>query len=1217
LQDANQHLDRSTLAKFVDELRQWEGQRERNLAQIHPHLTQCQACCEQLEAMAIEGGWGGIRVTRPGARQAECPNDEVWQQVPGGLVDPDKTLAYIEHASRCDHCGPLLRKAVEGFVDPNLDVAKPLTDAERACVASLESSRAEWQMRLAERISGTVGPSRQQASWWRRWSLAPVLAGATVMAVVVAGALWWSWNNRATPDAANRLLARAYTDQRTLELRIPDAAYGPLRVQRGPAESFTARPAPLLKAEALIASRLSAHPDDPAWLQAGARADVLEGKYDAAVESLQRALELQPHSPDVMFELATAHFQRAQSEDRQEDYAAAYELLSDVLAQQPENAPALFNRAIVAEHQFLYQQALDDWEHYLKLDSTSQWAEEARNRADAVRAKLKEHESGAKPLLTPEQIARAASAAETGADDDTGPANGDVERRVEQYLDAAVRTWLPQAYPERGPRDPNAQRALFFLADLTAQSHKDRWLSDLLRGSFDPRFTRAAAALAQASLSNSLSDYATALEQAQTAERVFRESSNQAGVARAEFEEAYAEQLMHEADACRGHANSSLSEADHQSYTWLQAQLRLEKAVCSLFGKVDWGGDEHFSQQAMELAQKAGYDGLYTRAIYFLADDQVQDGDLVSGLRSAAIGLQLYWSREISPARAYNLYDLLGSIPEYAATRPHLIAAAWREATTLADSTDDRLVQAWAHGASARAATSIGQPGVAHREYAEATRLLALAPKTDAVRVAGLWNDIDTARVESHLGEFDSGIARLTRIQDQIGPRRDKDLEEQFYTTLGELELRGHNPAIAEQDFRPALESAERRLSSLDSEIDRIHWSKEAAPVYLGMAEAELVQGRVQESLEYFEWYLGAASRSLKGGQISGAPDPTWLTSRLPLLSNQTVLAYAALPDGLAIWFYDNRGVNAQYFPQPNQNLEELAGRFYDLASDPKSESSAIRRDGQSLYSALIAPLESYLEPGRTLVIEADGWLARVPFEALIDSNGKYLIERAAIVHSLGQTTDATLHTDVPISHDLPALILASTAASQDAGLVPLPDVAGEADSVARDFHSAVVLKASEATVKAVEQKLPDAGIFHFTGHSATSQNGAALLLSATDSPPGTLGLLTADKLRRLNSRNLELAVLSTCYTSSGSEGARGFNNIAAALQRAGVPHVVASRWAVDSVETRRFIEDFYRNTLSGQPVSEAIRQTSRHMMADAHTSHPYYWSAFSAYGRP
>src|SRR5258706_9620520 len=198
--------------------------------------------------------------------------------------------------------------------------------------------------------------------------------GARLVAIVAGG--WWvsvhAINNynatRNQPAAADKLLARAYTEKRTLELRIAGADYAPLRVSRGPAASFTSRPEPLLKAEALIASQLESHPSDPGWLQAKAQADVLEGKYDAAVEALRRALELEPHSPAILIDLATAYFQRAQQEDRKEDFGAAYEYLSQALKLHPDDPVALFNRAIVAERQFLYHQALDDWDHYLRVD---------------------------------------------------------------------------------------------------------------------------------------------------------------------------------------------------------------------------------------------------------------------------------------------------------------------------------------------------------------------------------------------------------------------------------------------------------------------------------------------------------------------------------------------------------------------------------------------------------------------------------------------------------------------------------------------------------------------------------------------------------------------------------------------------------------------------------------------------------------------------------
>ena len=111
--------------------------------------------------------------------------------------------------------------------------------------------------------------------------------------------------------------------------------------------------------------------------------------------------------------------------------------------------------------------------------------------------------------------------------------------------------------------------------------------------------------------------------------------------------------------------------------------------------------------------------------------------------------------------------------------------------------------------------------------------------------------------------------------------------------------------------------------------------------------------------------------------------------------------------------------------------------------------------------------------------------------------------------------------------------------------------------------------------------------------------------------------LMDAAAVRQLHLQGLQLAVLSACSTASGSGGSSGFDSVTDAFLRAGVPHVVASRWAVDSVETRGFVKDFYRNALSGQTVSDAIRLTSRNMLANPRTSHPYYWSAFAAYGRP
>jgi CHAT domain-containing protein len=196
-------------------------------------------------------------------------------------------------------------------------------------------------------------------------------------------------------------------------------------------------------------------------------------------------------------------------------------------------------------------------------------------------------------------------------------------------------------------------------------------------------------------------------------------------------------------------------------------------------------------------------------------------------------------------------------------------------------------------------------------------------------------------------------------------------------------------------------------------------------------------------------------------------------------------------------------------------------------------------------------------------------------------------------------------------------LIVGSLASSQSAGLPPLPDVAAEADTVAAEFRSPHVLKGDSATLSAVKSELSAAAVFHFAGHSLFTPERAGLMLADDEGRTDSPLLLDAEVLRRIKLEHLQLAVLSACSTASGSGGSRGFSNVTEVLLRSGVPHVVASRWAVDSVATRPFLEDYYRNLLSGVPVSQVTRLTSRKILANPATSHPYYWSAFAAYGRP
>ena len=1198
---SNEHLQPQQIAELYEGAVH-DATSPLNPADLHPHLRDCALCRERFEqCFKLDDQLRSLAAGAAGDRQPDCPDPAIWPAIVSGVMETEKALPQIQHASGCEYCGKLLHESVA-------DLHGETTPSERAILASLASSEHHWRQQLAQRISGTATDRHtgKKSSPWRRWITIPRLAVVVAAAALVGIGVWQSQKAEGIAHV-DRLLAQAYSERRTLELRVPGASYAPPRVQLGPDGSFLARPTALLKAEALIAQGLDAHPADPSWLQAKARADLLEGRYDPAIETLRRALQLSPNSPGALTDLGAAYFQRAQTGGRTEDLGAAFEQLSRSLTLQPDDPVALFNRAIVAEHQFLYRQALDDWDRYLKLDSTGDWAAEARKRADALRAKLKQNQSRA-PLLSP-----------AGLTARSGDPNvwSEVEQRDEEYLDLAVSSWLPEAYPESHvSSDPGARPALFFLAQLTAQQHGDSWLSDLLRGESSTNFAPAVAALSRAVQANAANVFDAAELQAEIARKTFHASGNLAGELRAEFEAALAAQLNRQSEDCRARAISALTKSERFPYVWLRIQLRLESAVCSgLMGDLE--ADLRMSKQALELSQQSGYHNLYLRSAGFVAGDQFEFGDLRAGWKSADACFDRFWSQNAIPLRGYNCYTFLAG-GAYVANWPHLQLAALDDGIALIDKDREPLFRAAAHLAAGNSATEANQPAIAARHYAEAARLYALAPPGLATRSHRIEASIRAAQLEARENKIERALDHLTGVQSELPALSDDYLAQMFYSTLGEVQLRRRRAAEAESAFRAALKLSERNLQQMDKEADQIKWIKNAAPVYLGLAEAELLQGRQQDSLAAFEWYLASSqwnARKLARGGEKAEPLPSWLDSRLPLLSDETILACAPLPDGIAVWLFDNRGITTGWIPAASDHAEELADRLYSLSSDPTSEIGAFRRDSRALYSLLIAPVEKRIDPQRTLVIETDGWTSRVPFELLLDSNQHYLVERAPIVYSQGLRASERLRRDGGLSTDSAALIVASTSAPR--GSFPPPGVREQAEAVSANFRRPRLLVSPEATLPAVREALRTAEVFNYAGHSVAAPGSPGLTMDDKDPQTGNPGLLDAAVLRTLPMPRLQLAVLSACSTAdSRDRDENGFESLADALLRASVPHVVASRWPVDAIQTRGYMEEFYRNLLSGVRVPEAVRQTSRRMLADPRTAHPYYWAAFAAYGR-
>jgi CHAT domain-containing protein len=332
-------------------------------------------------------------------------------------------------------------------------------------------------------------------------------------------------------------------------------------------------------------------------------------------------------------------------------------------------------------------------------------------------------------------------------------------------------------------------------------------------------------------------------------------------------------------------------------------------------------------------------------------------------------------------------------------------------------------------------------------------------------------------------------------------------------------------------------------------------------------------------------------------------------------LREQTVITYAVFPTGTAVWVYDDRGIFSKWIATPSENLENQTLQFEHLCSTPDTDLVTLRAAARALYDVLITPVQDRIMPNRTLVFELDDILSGLPMDALVDHEGRYLAQVASVLLAPSVYQTMHLHSALPIGSHTAALIV-SVPTSSDEDVPPLADAESEARAVADSFHSTHWLRGPVATVAAIRHELGRAVVFHFSGHAVSSPEMTGLLLAERDNRTGHARLLNASTLDAEAARNIQLAVLSACDTDRGNDPhISGNEGVTQTLLRYGVPHVVASRWNVDSSQTAVLMRWFYQRLTAGDSVPNSLHFAQLELLSQPASAHPYYWAAFAVQG--
>ena len=320
----------------------------RGRPEIQQHIDQCLACRDLVDRhAAAQRKLTALRVADSERPEGTCPDGEVWDRVAAGLLDERERETALTHAASCGPCSKYLAEAVECLTAP------PTPE------------ESEFLDRLPERrtpVRSMPPALRVRPAYFWYGAVAAALLAA-------AGLFWWMAGNR-QPETL-RLLAHAYTEHRTMELRVWGAEFAHLAIERGTA----IRSPSLLEAEAALAANQPAR-TSPDWLHARGLACLLEGRFEDAVQLLRRASAAGADS-SIQTDLASALAERGLSNSSASDLAEAESILDGVAAGR-RDAAAAFNLALIREYRQERAAAQAAWNDYLKLDSKSGWAQEAR-----------------------------------------------------------------------------------------------------------------------------------------------------------------------------------------------------------------------------------------------------------------------------------------------------------------------------------------------------------------------------------------------------------------------------------------------------------------------------------------------------------------------------------------------------------------------------------------------------------------------------------------------------------------------------------------------------------------------------------------------------------------------------------------------------------------------------------------------------------------------
>ena len=304
-------------------------------------------------------------------------------------------------------------------------------------------------------------------------------------------------------------------------------------------------------------------------------------------------------------------------------------------------------------------------------------------------------------------------------------------------------------------------------------------------------------------------------------------------------------------------------------------------------------------------------------------------------------------------------------------------------------------------------------------------------------------------------------------------------------------------------------------------------------------------------------------------------------------------------------------------------------------------------------YDMLIGPLANVLRSRKSLLIIADDILQKLPFEALMDTQNRYLVETYAIRYHYSaqlwrqgvmkkrdkRTAVEGLAAFAPVFNDKTGIsvtlskwfnafrsadsLALRSVTIKEKNYQALPYSEEEVDAIAGAFEnsgqSAGVYLHKKASETNFKQIAPGKKYVHLATHGLINNHypdlSGIIFSPVQTGAAGEDGVLYSGEIYGLK-LDADLLTLSSCASGLGKQAkGEGVLSLTRGFLYAGVNNVAVSLWKISDKQTARLMTAFYKNILQGNSYARALQQAKLSMIRSDSVSFPRFWAGFVIIG--